>query len=107
TIFERIVNWPAKLASWFRSSKNAPPKRNFRPEANTTNDSTNDHTSAGISFFENKVMYVDGRTRNAIKILSDDLNYTLDIRTGLIKLSLTLQDRDVVAHVMKDLIDEF
>lgn len=102
TIFESIGRWPGKLASGL-SSPARPPDR---PEA-MVKDTIGQQLAKADTFFANKVLTLDGATRAAIKQLSDNLDYSMDIRTGLVTLNLSLQDRATVAPILKDIIDEF
>lgn len=102
TIFERIGKWPGKLASGLNSRANRP-----KHTETAARDSAAHRSAKEDTFFANKVLFIDGTTRMAIKELSNNLDYTMDIRTGLVTINLSLQDRAVVAPVLKDIIDEF
>lgn len=74
--------------------------------AASAKDSAAVDTSSGGMFFNSNIINLSGTEKGAINELKKRIFYTLDIKTGLVKLTVELQDREVCAQLTKDIIDE-
>jgi uncharacterized protein involved in exopolysaccharide biosynthesis len=96
SIIKSPLTLSSSVAGLFKSEKK---------ESQSVSKSKTDTVNNDL-LFSNKVLDITGKNKSAIAELKKRIDYSLDIRTGLVELAVSLQDKDVSAQIMKVLVDE-